>query len=199
MRRMLKPRRLGVAVLVAALGAGACAKPRPRTVPAPPPLASTVWTDVLWIGPPVLDPAPVAEWVTEAEAADVERPAEPPAPRPAPHERKVEAPEAKPPAVVGRLGTPETADAEAATRRVRDTVARARAVLATVRVERLKGDARVQYETARQLIDQAEAAVKVANFMYALRLADKAETLAKGLAGGGEPEPPGPVTGATTA
>ena len=71
-----------------------------------------------------------------------------------------------------------------------DTVARARAALATVRVERLKGDARVQYQTAQQLIDQAEAAVEVANFMYALRLADKAEVLAKGLAGG---EPPAPA------
>lgn len=195
MREMHKGWRVAVPVLVAVLGAGACAKARPRTVPALPLLAATAWTDVQWAGPPRVDPAPVSEWLVEA--AEAERPAEPAAPRPEPRERKAETPPPKSPAAIERLGTPETADAAAATKRVLDTVARARAVLATVQAERLKGDARVQYQTAQQLIDQAEAAVKVANFMYALRLADKAETLARGLAGGGAPWPPGPVTDTT--
>ncbi len=205
MREMPKRWRVAVPLLVAALGAGACGRARPRTVPAPPLLVSTAWTDAIRTGPPAVDPAPVGAWLAEAEReeaaraeaarAEAARAAEEAAAR----ARKAETPEPEPPAAVGRLATPETADAAAATRRVRDTVARAQAALATVRADRLKGDARVQYETAKQLIGQAEAAVQAANFMYALRLADKAEMLAKGLAGGDEPLTPTAVTRATPA
>jgi hypothetical protein len=198
MLAMRKPRLAAVAVLVIALGAGACAKVRPRTTPTPPPpppvLAAAGLPSDVQDWPPALDPAPVSAWLAEVERAE----AEPPTPRQELRERRVEPPDAKPPVGIERLGTPETADAAAATKRVLDTVARARAALASVRVERLTGDARVQYQTAQQLIDQAEAAIKVANFMYALRLADKAEVLAKGLAGGDGSWQPAPVTDATS-
>ena len=175
---MSPPARLLAVAVVLALAA-ACAKAPPRTAPAPPaaPLlaARSLATIVhLAVASP---PVPVTALVAEpepGEAAPRPRPVVPA--RPAP----VEAPE-RPPA---RLGTPETADAEATTKRVNATLERAREALATVRPERLSADARVQYQTARQLIEQAEAAVKVRNFMYAIRLADKAETLARRLAGG---------------
>jgi len=168
--------RLLAAAVVMALAA-ACAKAPPRTAPAPaPPLAARSLAALAGLAAP---PRPVPVSALVVEAAPVE---EAPRPAPAPPERPAPVePPARPPA---RLGTPETADAEAMTRQVNETLARAREALATVRPERLSADARVQYQTARQLIEQADAAVKGRNFLYAIRLADKAETLARRLAGG---------------
>jgi hypothetical protein len=183
-----------VALAVASVGGAACAKAPPRTRPEPPaatvpalppaplPLPATV-LDVPPAELPAVPPSvPVAERIAASAAA--ERPAEPPARRPeAPPEppKPEQPPQQDPP----RLGTPETANIEVATRQVGESLDRARASLGRVRSDRLTGDARVQYQTVRLLIEQAEAAIEAKNFMYAMRLADKAEKLARQLAGQG--------------
>ena len=94
-------------------------------------------------------------------------------------------PAAPPPPVVDppRLTTPETPDADAATRQVRESLARARRALAALRYERLTPDARAQYDTVVQLMQQAEEAVRTRDFVFALKVADKAQTLARRLGG----------------
>ena len=177
------PGRLLAVALVLALGTG-CAKSPPRTAPAAPPAVPRLAARSLATGarlPAAPESKPVSILVAEP---DPETGAPSPASRP---EGPVHPPAAaapQPAVPPGRLGTPETADVEATTRRVNATLERARQALATVRPERLSADARVQYQTASQLIEQADAAVKVRNFVYAIRLADKAETLARRLAGG---------------
>ena len=174
--------RLLAVAIVLALGAG-CAKSPSRTAPAAPPAVRLLAARSLATGarlPAAPESKPVSILVAEP---DPETGAPSPASRPEGpvHPSAAPPPPAAPP---GRLGTPETADVEATTRRVNATLERARQALATVRPEGLSADARVQYQTASQLIEQADAAGKVRNFMYAIRLADKAETLARRLAGG---------------
>ena len=77
MRKMPKPWRVIVAVLVTALAAGACGKTHPRTRPTPappslPPLSAMALTAVVSDWPPALDPVPVSAWVAEVEAAEAE-------------------------------------------------------------------------------------------------------------------------------
>jgi len=171
--------RLLVVVLAVA---AACAKAPPRTTPPPPPppppapplVAESLVTAVRMAE--ATPSVPVSELVAPPEPAPAPR--RPAAPPPPPAEPE---PPERPPVP---LGTPETADAEAATRRVNATLDRAREALAKVRPVDLSRDARVQYQTARQLIEQADEAVKAHNLLYAIRLADKAETLARRLAGG---------------
>jgi len=64
---------------------------------------------------------------------------------------------------------------------VRAIVDRASRGLETVSRSRLSPEAQTQYDTARRFIVQAQAAVKVGNLVFARYLAEKAETLAKGL------------------
>jgi hypothetical protein len=173
---------LTTVVVAGALAAGGCAKAKARTLPAPPPvvapappLDARAMPVTVLPSPPAVAPAPVGAWLAapvdpaERHARPAGRPDEPVL---APPARPVDRP---------RLGTPETADADQATRRIGGMLARARASLAKVDPDRLSADARVQYQTARLLIDQAEAAMQARNFMYATRLADKAETLARQL------------------
>jgi hypothetical protein len=101
-------------------------------------------------------------------------------PAPAPAE-PVEAARPAEPAPV--LRTPDTADDSEAARRVRDALGRANSQLARVNAGALGKDARAQYDTARRFIDQAEGALRARNYMFASYLADKAETLARGLVG----------------
>jgi len=169
------------AALAVALGAGGCAKARARTRPEPLPLAATPLAGGAALAP-APEGAPVSAWLAEPQPVEppvTDRPPAVPARRPAPPPSMPPPPE--PPR---RLGTPETADASETTRRVRASLERARQSLAKVDPARLRGDARVQYQTARQLIEQAEEALETRNFVYAVRLADKAETLARRLAGG---------------
>ena len=62
-------------------------------------------------------------------------------------------------------------------------IGRASVALAKVTLATMSGDARMQYETARRFVDQAEGALTARNYMFAAYLADKAEALAKGLIG----------------
>ena len=178
-------------LLLAALAVAGCVRPRPQAAPAPPPLeVPAVPPHVIAALPDapedendVVPPGPAPRRVT--------RPARP-RPRPAPVEAAKE-PATQPlpePAEPARsadpapvLRTPETADDSEAVRRVRDALSRASGQLARVNAAALGADARAQYDTARRFIDQAEGALLVRNYMFASYLADKAETLARGLAG----------------
>ena len=79
------------------------------------------------------------------------------------------------------LRTPQTADEINAEKRTRDVLGRATALLDSVNAATLGQQARQQHETARRFIAQAQQAIVDRNFVLASYLADKAETLAKGL------------------
>jgi hypothetical protein len=93
------------------------------------------------------------------------------------------APSAPPPpaATAPVLRTPQTADESEADRRIREVLARTSATLGRVNPATLAREARTQHETARRFVDQAQAALIERNFVFASYLADKAETLARGL------------------
>ena len=173
-------RTLGVMALGALIAASACgAKTPPRTapvIPPPPPppplLQAHAGADWLPTWPPEIDATPVAALLEEEAETAAPRPAPERPPEPAPPVPVVEPP---------RLSTPETPDDVAATQQVRDTLERTRRALATLRYDRLSSDARAQYDTVTQLVQQAEEALKARNFVFALKVADKAETLARRL------------------
>lgn len=181
------------ALLVAFAATGACARPRPATAPPPPALEVPV------VPPRVIAALPEEEPPEEATQAEPERPRtqRPPRPRPKPPapapetaqkpdavpETPPEVPKTAEPAAGTVLRTPQTVDEPEAARRVRLSLARASEQLGRVNVGGLNSDAKAQYDTARRFIDQAEGALKARNYMFAAYLADKAETLARGLGG----------------
>ncbi len=79
------------------------------------------------------------------------------------------------------MQTPQTADESTAERRTRDVLKRAMDLLARVKPETLGQQARQQHETARRFVEQAQQALNDRNYVLAASLADKAETLARGL------------------
>jgi outer membrane biosynthesis protein TonB len=178
-------------ILLSALIGPGCARPRPRVAEAVPPLQVPV------VPPRAVAPLPEEPVDDTAQAGDPEprrvtrpvrprprpvTPAEPPREAPKPDEVLVpEAPKAAEPAKV--LRTPDTVDDSEATRRVRAALGRASVQLARVNAAALGADARAQFETARRFIDQAEGALRARNYVFASYLADKAETLARGLVG----------------
>jgi hypothetical protein len=183
---------MGAALSVAV----ACARPKPVTVPPPPPAL-----EVPVVPPRVLAPSPVEPEPTAVGAEpSTPGPRRPVRPRPRPEgtpgkpeqpadSAKTETPpdtgpvDRKPvtPAPDTVLQTPQTADDTETDRKIREGLARASRDLARVDAAALGRDARAQYETARRFIDQAEGALRVRNYMFAQYLADKAETLARGL------------------
>lgn len=170
-----------VAVLTVASLACGSRKPAlvaPTPLPPPPRLVEArPFEGVVLDWPPALEPVPIAEALQEAA------PPEPPRP-PAEPERIPDVVPPPPPVVdPPRLTTPETPDAAVATRQVRESLARARRALAALRYDRLERDARAQYDTVVQLIQQAEDALRMRDFVFALKVADKAETLARRLSG----------------
>jgi outer membrane biosynthesis protein TonB len=188
---MTSPRGLTTALLLVALGAGACAKPRPQTVPDGPALAMP-------LPPPrVFQPAeepPAEEPPAPPEVAAVEtpKPAPPrPARRPAPPAEAAR-PEPEPPAPVAAAPAPEparelraapsAADATAE-RQVTQLLQRAARDLNRVDYRRLSAEGKSQYEQAQRFSTQAYEALKERNFVFAATLADKAATLASQLAG----------------
>ena len=187
---------LALACAWMALAAGACATAPRKTAPAEAP----------GLVVPVIPPrvfAPLAEApVEEPQAPEPEvearpAPSRPSRPRPRPERpaeakpdtAKPDAPqaEATPPAQASvptpPLRTPQIADDTETGRRIRATIGRASVALNRVTLATMSGDARMQYETARRFVDQAEGALTARNYMFAAYLADKAEALAKGLIG----------------
>ena len=71
-----------------------------------------------------------------------------------------------------------TANVTEAEKRVRTTLAKAQADLARVDYKSLGEDARAQFDQARRFVEQATAALKVKNVVFAGQLAEKAASLA---------------------
>jgi hypothetical protein len=151
----------------------------PLAVPAPPP------RDV---------PLPVAlPEIAEAEppppppAAAPETPPQPRRPATPAPPASAAAPVAVPPAQVATPPPPADLRATGAGKQaisadeVRRIIDRADRVLDGVDPRRLNSAGRVQHDTARRFVTQAEAAVKADNLMFAKYLAEKGETLANGL------------------
>lgn len=178
----------------------ACAKKPLQAAPEPPaPLQIPVPP------PRVLAPVPPAEpppAPAEEPPADPPRPPRPRQPtRPAtapgdarPDPARLEGPpadaanpagatDAKAEPATPALRTPQTANDSVSERRITDVLTRTRRSLGNVKRDQLSADAQAQFDTARRFIDQAEDALKVRNYMFAAYLADKAETLARGLTG----------------
>jgi len=147
--------------------------------------------------PRVVEPAPVPDVTPEPvpDLPPVPAPARPrpPQPRPQPAEPKAEAKPEQAPAESGtaaapanpppQLRTPQTADGPEAEKSVRTTIDRARNVLNTVNFNPLSNERKKAYNDAKAFIQQAEDAAKNGNYVFAQSLANKAETLATGLAG----------------
>lgn len=80
------------------------------------------------------------------------------------------------------LRTPQTRDESESARRIRLVLDRATEMLDDqAKAETLSREARTQHDTARRFIDQSKQALLERNFVFASYLADKAETLARGL------------------
>ena len=86
---------------------------------------------------------------------------------------------AKPPALLQTTPPNTEGDLE---RGIRATLTRAQTDLNRIDAARLNADARVQYETAKSFIRQAEQAVRAKNLLFAKNLAEKAAALAAQLA-----------------
>lgn len=190
--RALGTGRIVVAAMVCALAGAGCAKSRPASVP------DVVALDVPPPPPRVISTPP--EPVTPTEATTIDRPA--PANRPARNSRPAATrsePRTPAPAVdttaeaaptptpeppspsAPLLRTPQTADEQQAERRTREVLDRAKGMLSKVNPATLAPQARLQHETALRFVGQAEQALLERNHVLASYLADKAETLAKGL------------------
>lgn len=79
------------------------------------------------------------------------------------------------------LRTPATADAVAAERQIRDTIARAQKALDGVNYQRLSDERKKAYDQAKDFIASAEATIKASNLELAKEYAEKAEKLAREL------------------
>jgi len=126
--------------------------------------------------------------------------AQPPRPRPAPAREQPRTeppkPEPAPPAEAPKPAeepprgsptstlqtTPATVEGELE-RGVRATLAHASNELNRIDYRVLNADAKIQYDTAKRFIRQADEAVKTKNLVFAKNLADKAATIADQLAG----------------
>jgi hypothetical protein len=186
-------------VLALLIPAAACASARASVQPTDNPAL-----EVPPAPPRAIEPLPVApppiELVSDLPAADVPAnpPRRPPSPRdpgkPATTEQK---PENKPPETptdptapaqpvaqpVPALRTPGTPDGPEMARQVRDTLDRAGKLLNNVDYQLLNDDRRANYDNAKSFIKQAEAELKLNNLISAKSLADRADTIAKLLAG----------------
>ena len=187
---------LAAVLVLAGTGMAGCARSRPSTAPTP------VALNVPPPPPRVISTPP--EPVAPTEATTLERPAPT---RPARTNRpavarndngrnagdasRVEAPteplaapttpEPSPAPAGPLLRTPQTADEAEAAKRTNDVLGRAKTMLERVVVGALGTQARQQHATALRFVQQAEQALVDRNFVLATYLADKAETLAKGL------------------
>jgi hypothetical protein len=121
---------------------------------------------------------------------------QPPRPRPTParEQPRTEPPKPEPPVEAPKpveepprtsttlQTTPATVEGELE-RGVRATLTRASNELNRIDYRVLNADAKIQYDTAKRFIRQADDAVKSKNLVFAKNLADKAATIADQLAG----------------
>ncbi|MBI1874980.1 MAG: hypothetical protein HYS05_13980 [Acidobacteria bacterium] len=99
--------------------------------------------------------------------------------KPEPVAERVEPPRPEP--AVGLLQTTPPGNQAEAEKAIRALLTTTGQSLARVDYRALKPDARAQYDTAKRFMQQAEDAVKVKDFPFALKLADKAAELARSL------------------
>lgn len=185
------------AALLGLLAATGCTRSKPAMAPRvvalemPPPPARVISTPPEPVAPTeattVDRPTPATRPTRPTRAAqtrpDTARPAEPPRTE-APAEPASAPPTspAEPTVNTGPLlRTPQTADEANAERRTRDVLLRAVALLDRTSPGSLGPQARQQHDTARRFVDQARQALSDRNYVLAASLADKAETLARGL------------------
>ena len=162
----------------------------PMNVPAPPPRAVAPPTPAEPPPEPVteLPPAvPPASRTRPSATRDTAREAPKPEPRPETPPESGGAPlpqtPAQPSVSVPPLRTPSTADDQSAARNTRAVVDRARGMLNAIDYRQLSVERKAQYDTAKRFIEQADDAIKSGNYVYAQSLGEKAETIAKELAG----------------
>jgi hypothetical protein len=191
---------LSVLSVVALLESGSvgCVRAHAKTVPQTPDAA----LDVPAAPERDIEPAEVeAPPPPQPPAPAPESPrAQPPRPRPAPTREQPRAeppkPEPAPPAEPPKPAeepprgsststlqtTPATVEGELE-RGVRATLTRASNELNRIDYRGLNADAKIQYDTAKRFIRQADDAVKSKNLVFAKNLADKAATIADQLVG----------------
>jgi outer membrane biosynthesis protein TonB len=184
-------------LLALMIPAGACASASAKTpadrpaleVPPPPPrvIEPLPSTDIS-------PPEPVAD-LPAAPSTTTSRPRQQPSRETTPREspKPVAQPETPPetapapqpvvpvPAPQSQLRTPGTADGAEAARQVREVIDRTTRALGSVDYRTLSGAQRKAYDDAKEFMQQAEGAIKEANYVFARSLADKAEKLARGL------------------
>jgi outer membrane biosynthesis protein TonB len=131
--------------------------------------------------PPAPPPAKVSRPARDTSPREPAKPPEPKAGESTPTDSPAPAPTAPQPAP--QLRTPQTADSSEAERNVRSTIDRANKSLGGVDYRPLNNDRKKAYNDAKMFIQQAEDALKQGNFVFAQGVANKAETLARELAG----------------
>lgn len=158
------------------------------------------------VPPRAIDPLPAEPPPIEPVGELPSPPSAPPRPRPQTREpnkpaasdqktesKPAEAPPTEPPAgspahsttpPVPPLRTPGTPDGPELAKQVRDTLDRANKILSNVDYQALKEDSRANYDNAKSFMKQAEDMLKGNNPVAAKLLADRAENIAKQLAGG---------------
>jgi hypothetical protein len=174
----LLPARAALAIVVLA-SVCACGKVK-ANLPTPLPVLDMPTPPGRLIVPTAI-PEPAPEPVTPAPTQTPARQNNPPATRPAersspPANTTAPPPESTPPAAPPvLLTTPNVGDLE---KKAQANIVAARADLEKVKYAALSADAKLQYDTARQYLGQADDALKMKNYVFAGQLAEKAATLA---------------------
>jgi len=102
-------------------------------------------------------------------------------PEPEPKPEPVEAPPANTPAPVAPLRTAATPSGPEATRQIRDTLDRAKAVLNRVDFQKLSDDRKANYKAAQSYIEQGLEALKKDDLTLARSFAERADIIARQL------------------
>ena len=180
------PSRLLVIVLLLAVATAGCAKVHAKTEPEmplltpPPPPPRIIEAYDADVPPPpleandtALDSAPTPP-PSKPPAPRVDATAKPDVPRIEP-EPEPERPATAPPALTLKPapGTESTTEGS-----IRVMLSRASRDLSRVNRTSLNSDGKAQYDTASRFMQQAEAAVRAGNLVFAGKLADKAATMA---------------------
>jgi hypothetical protein len=174
------------------LASTGCAKKVIAAAPAPVPL-SVPSVPPRIVGPVVVPdekPQPVAEAPAAAPQRPPSRPSRPGnrtadapvEPVEDPQRARAEGAEPTTPAPGPLLRTRETANDAEAAKRVREVLQRAEQNLAKVNYRTLTANGRADADTARRLLTQANAALEQRKLVFAMSLADKAESLSTSLA-----------------
>ena len=169
-----------------------CAKKVLAAAPAPVPLAVPSVPPRI-VGPVVVPdekPQPVAEAPAVAPSRPASRPPRlanrppdaPVEPVEDPQRARAEGAESSVPAGGPLLRTRETANDTEAAKKVREVLQRAEQNLAKVNLRTLTANGRAEADTARRMIVQASEALDNRKIVFAMSLADKAESLSASLA-----------------